>query len=400
MHLSLELGLYKGENLKYFRVFFVVMEEDEIISVEEDIFYEYTVPSEIGPDGLDSASNISNLTTGLPQELSSEVPSQLTGEGAQSTLTSIIEYLNSALGIDLLSIARIFFEIVVIILATYLASKMVKRAITIHLPKIVSGGKAGLDAETELTFRTLISRLLVAAIYIAGFLLVISRIPTLNTLAVTLLAGAGVAGLAIGFAAQDSLSNVITGIFLAVFHPFRVGDFIDFNGEYGQIEDLTLRHTTIKTWDGRRIFVPNSIMGNQPIVNWSITDPVITYPVTVGIAYGADIDKAREIMLEVAKRHPLVLKNHDITVRVTELGDFAVNLRLGIDVPNRDVAWTTACEIREAIKKRFDKEGIEIPYPYRNLIIQNPHGSPSPEDRAQEFQEMRADKEFLEDQAS
>jgi small conductance mechanosensitive channel len=377
------------------------MEEDEIVSVEEDIFYEYTVPSDIGPDGLDSASNISNLTTDLPKELSSEVPSQLTGEGAQSTLTSIIDYLNSALGIDLVSIVRIFFEIVVIVVATYLAAKMVRRAITIHLPKVVATGKAGLDAETEMTFRTLISRLLVAAIYIAGFLLVISRIPTLNSLAVTLLAGAGVAGLAIGFAAQDSLSNVISGIFLAVFHPFRVGDFIDFNGEYGQIEDLTLRHTTIRTWDGRRIFVPNSIMGNQPIINWSITDPVITWRIDVGIAYNADIDRAREIMLEAAKRHPLVLKNHDITVRVTELGDFAVNMRLAMDVPNRDVAYTTACDIREAIKKRFDKEGIEIPYPYRNLIIQNPIGSsPSPKDQiplAQEFQERRADQGLLED---
>jgi len=376
------------------------MEEDEIVSVEEDIFYEYTVPSDIGPDGLDSASNISNLTTDLPKELSSEVPTQLTGEGAQSTLSSIIDYLNSALGIDIVSIVRIFFEIVVIVVATYLAAKMVRRAITIHLPKVVATGKSGLDAETEMTFRTLISRLLVAAIYIVGFLLVISRIPTLNSLAVTLLAGAGVAGLAIGFAAQDSLSNVISGIFLAVFHPFRVGDFIDFSGEYGQIEDLTLRHTTIRTWDGRRIFVPNSIMGNQPIINWSITDPVITWRIDVGIAYNADIDRAREIMLEVAKRHPLVLKNHEITVRVTELGDFAVNLRLGLDVPNRDVAYTTACDIREAIKKRFDKEGIEIPYPYRNLIIQNPTGSPSsPKDQsplAQEFLERRADQELLE----
>ncbi len=106
-------------------------------------------------------------------------------------------------------------------------------------------------------------------------------------------------------------------------------------------------------------------------------------------------------MLDVAKRHPLVLKNHEITVRVTELGDFAVNLRLGLDVPNRDVAYTTACDIREAVKKRFDKEGIEIPYPYRNLIIQNPiRSSPSPKDQrplAQEFQERRADQGLLED---
>jgi len=365
------------------------MDGDENISMEEDVFYEYTLPSDTSPDGLDSASNISNLTTDLPRELSSEVPSQLTGEGDQSALTTVIDYVNSALGIDLVSIARMFLEIVVILVATYLAAKIVRRAITVHLPKVIGTGKAGLDVETEITFRTLISRLLVALIYIVGFLLVISRIPTLNTLAVTLLAGAGVAGIAIGFAAQDSLSNVISGIFLAVFHPFRVGDFIDFNGDYGQIEDLTLRHTTIKTWDGRRIFVPNSIMGNQSIINWSITDPIITWKIDVGIAYDADIDKAREIMIEMAKRHPLVLKNRDINVRVTELGDFAVNMRLTVDVPTRDVAYTTGCEIREAIKKRFDKEGIEIPFPYRNLIIQNPHVSSS----IPELQEMGSDHE-------
>ncbi len=379
-----------------------MMEEDEIVSVEEDVFYEYTVPSDIGPDGLDSASNVSNLTTVLPKELSSEVPTQLTGEGAQSTLASIIDYLNSALGIDLIFITLVFVKIILIILLTYLAAKVARRIINVHLPRIIEGGKVGIDIETEKTLRVLVSRLLVVLIYIVGAVLVISEIPTLSRLAVTLL-GASVAGIAIiGLAAQDSLSNVVSGIFLAVFHPFRVGDYIDFNGEYGQIEDLTLRHTTIKTWDGRRIFVPNGIMSNQSIVNWSITDPSITWPVTVGIAYTADIDKAREIMLEVAKRHPLVLKNHEISVRVTELADFSVNLRLGFDVPSRDVAWTTGCEIREAIKKRFDKEGIEIPYPYRNLIIQNPTGSTaSPEDQDlldQKYQEMRTNRDLMEGQ--
>ena len=351
------------------------MEEDEILSAEEDLFYAYTVPSDLGSDGLDPASNLSNLTTDLPRELSSEIPSHLTGEGGASTVVSIVDHLNSTLGIDIVSISGIFFKIVSIVILTYVAVKIVKYAINVHLPRITRNGKAGLDVETEMTFRSLVSRLLVAAVYVAGFLLVIYQIPHLNRLAVTLLAGAGVAGIAIGFAAQDSLANIISGIFLAVFQPFRVGDYIDFNGEYGQVEDLTLRHTTIETWDGRRIFVPNSIMGNQPIVNWSITDPVITWPINVGIAYSADIDKAREIMLDAAKRHPLVLKNQDITVRVTELGDFAVNLRLSVDVPKRDVAFTTGCEIREAIKKRFDKEGIEIPFPYQNIIMKRPAGS-------------------------
>jgi small conductance mechanosensitive channel len=352
------------------------MDEDEIISSEVDVFYDYTIPTDIGPDGLDAASNGSNLTTGLPAELSPDVTSQLTGDGATSTLTSIIDYLNSTLGIDLVSVLGTLVTIVAIIVLTVLAARMVDRALTVHIPRVTANAKVGLDFETEATFRTIIRRLLVAAIYIIGLIMIVYQIPVLNRLAVTLLAGAGVAGLAIGFAAKDSLSNVISGIFLAVFHPIRVGDYIDFNGEYSQVEDLTLRHTTIKTWDGRRIFVPNSIMGNQPIVNWSIVDPVITWRVDFGIGYTADIDRAREIILDVAKRHPLVLKNREIAVRVTELGDFAVNLRLSVDVPKRDVAYTTGCEIREAVKKRFDKEGIEIPYPYSNLIIQNPGDLP------------------------
>lgn len=359
------------------------MVDDEIVSWgADDVFREYTVPSDIRPDGLDSVSNISNISTDLSDELSYRLPHQFTGEGVQSTLISVVDRLNIALGTDIGSMARISLEVFIIAVATYIAAKMVKRLITIRLPKFLANSKRGFDEETEKTFRVLIARLLVVAIYVAGFFVILSRIPTLNSLTITLLAGAGVAGLAIGFAAQDSLSNIISGIFLAVFHPFRVGDLIDFNGEYGQVEDLTLRHTTVKTWDGRRIFVPNSFMGGQSIINWSITDPIISWWVDVGIGYSADIDRAREIMIEAAKRHPLVLKDREITVRLTELGDFAVNLRLLVDVPKRDVAYTTGCEIREEIKKRFDEEGIEIPYPYRNLIIHGPAGSaPVPEDQ-------------------
>jgi small-conductance mechanosensitive channel len=364
------------------------MDEDEIISAEVDVFYDYTIPVDIGPDGLDAASN---GTAGLPAELSSDVTAQLTGDGATSTIASIVDYLNSTLGIDVVTSLGTLVTIVAIIVLTRIAACMVDRALIVHVPRVTANAKVGLDLETEATFRTIIRRLLVAAIYIIGLIMIVSQIPVLNRLAVTLLAGAGVAGLAIGFAAKDSLSNVISGIFLAVFHPFRVGDYIDFNGEYSQVEDLTLRHTTIKTWDGRRIFVPNSIMGNQPIVNWSIVDPVITWRVDFGIGYTADIDRAREIIFDVAKRHPLVLKNREIAVRVTELGDFAVNLRLSVDVPTRDVAYTTGCEIREAVKKRFDREGIEIPYPYRNLVIQNPGDLPS---------QNLADEAPKEDQAS
>jgi small-conductance mechanosensitive channel len=351
------------------------MDEDQMPFGEESIFYEYATPPQLAPEEIDPASNLTDGAAGLPEGGVPDLPSPLVGYESPPVLETLVDQMNIAFGIDVASIAGTLLKIILIVAATYLGAKMVSRALKIKLPEMMGGRKTGIDAETEQTFRLLVSRLLVAAIYAIGFLLVVFQIPGLSNVAVTLLAGAGVAAIAISFAAQDSISNVISGIFLAVFHPFRVGDRIDFNGDYGQVEDLTLRHTTILTWDGRRVFVPNSIMSNQAIVNWTITDPIITWTVDVGIAYDADIDKARDIMLEVAKRHPLVLKNRDIEVRVTELGDFAVNMRLLYEIPNRGIAFATHCEIREAVKKRFDKEGIEIPFPYRNLIIQTPEGS-------------------------
>ncbi|MGB3943480.1 MAG: mechanosensitive ion channel family protein [Methanothrix sp.] len=347
------------------------MDEEAMPFREEDIFYQYTMPSPPAPEEVDPA----NFTFDFPEEAVTDLPSHLIGYEAQPIMESIIDHLAITFGVDIISIGSTILKMILILIATYIAARLVARAFKFKLPEMVGGKKTGVDTEMELTFRLLVSRLIVATIYIIGFILFISQIPGLSNVAVTLLAGAGVAALAIGFAAQDSLSNVISGIFLALFHPFRVGDKIDFKGEYGYIEDLTLRHTTIQTWDGRRIFVPNSIISNQEIVNWTIIDPIITWTVDVMISFDADIDKAREIMLEAAMRHPLVLKDREIAVRMTDLTEFGVNLRLLFEIPNRGVAFATHCEIREAIKKRFDKEGIEIPYPYRNLILHDREGS-------------------------
>ncbi len=274
--------------------------------------------------------------------------------------------------VGLLPVAVSLVTIAMIIIVTYVVAKAADRMLLAYEPSEISTEVTGIDIATADTLRTVLRRLLVATIYIIGLLLVVFQIEPLSKAATTLLTGAGVIGLVIGFAARSSLSNVVSGIFLALFHPIRVGDYVDFKGDYGQIEDITLRHTVIHTWDGRRIMIPNSVMDTESIINWTIRKPEITWTINIGIAYTADIDKARQIILETAKRHPLVLKNRDITVRVTELGDFAVNLRLYADVPHRDVAYTTGCEIMEAVKKNFDKEGIEIPYPYRNLIIHRP----------------------------
>jgi small-conductance mechanosensitive channel len=160
-----------------------------------------------------------------------------------------------------------------------------------------------------------------------------------------------------------------------------VEDLVTIKDEYGRITDITLRHTVVRTWDNRRLIIPNSVISEDAIINWSIEDPTVNWPIDIGISYDADIDKARQIMIyearkhsntmtfsQIKKYHPDMKKEEVVTVRVRELGDFAVILRLLIWVDDRDIAYDTGCDIREAIKKRFDAEGIEIPFPYRTIV--------------------------------
>lgn len=329
--------------------------------VDEDFYEQYLSPSSFPEVQSEASSNIS-----------SEMAPKLTGEEVHLPLESAIDFISFNLA--KYPFISDIFHIIIIILCTIFVARLVNRIFTVHVPEIVKSNKIDFDARKEETIRNMVQRVLITTIYIIGLILVIMQIEYLNKITVTLLAGAGVATIALSFAAQGSLANIISGVFMAIFQPFRVGDYVDFNGNYSQVVDITLRHTMLCTWDGRRIIVPNSLMDSQYVINWTISDPEITWTVDVGIAYTADINKAREIMKDVAMRHPLVMKNREIWVWVTELGDFAVNMCLYVHMPHRDVAFSSGCEMRESIKKKFDEAGIEIPYPYRNLVI---HGQGS-----------------------
>jgi small-conductance mechanosensitive channel len=208
------------------------------------------------------------------------------------------------------------------------------------------------------TMQLMIRRLVSATIYLIGMMLVILQVPQLHSLATALLAGAGIAGLAIGYAAKDSLSNFTSGIFIAVFQPFRVGDLVDFRNDHGQVEDLTLRHTVIRTSDNRRIIVPNSIMSTEPIINWSIRDPQVVWTVDFDLDKAKDIDRAREIILDKARSHPMVLKDRPMSVLLTSSKRSEMTLRLEVTIPGRNVAKVIGSEIRESVAKEFAAQGI------------------------------------------
>ncbi|HNX10336.1 MAG TPA: mechanosensitive ion channel family protein, partial [Methanothrix sp.] len=257
---------------------------------------------------------------------------------------------NAISSIDIASIILNAVAIVLIALLTRSAARTMDRMLANHIPQVVCKMQMKVDETMQIMMRRLAS----AAIYIIGLMLIIYQIPQLRTLVTAMLAGAGIAGLAIGFAAKDSLSNFTSGIFIAIFQPIRVGDLVDFRGEYGQIEDLTLRHTVIRTSDSKRIIVPNSIIGNEPIINWSIREPEIIWNVDFDLEKASDIDRAREIILKAVKSHPLVLKDRPVNVLLLNSRYSELTLRLELPLPGRNVAKVIGCDIREAVKKEFE----------------------------------------------
>lgn len=261
---------------------------------------------------------------------------------------------NTISDIDVASIFLNVFFVVLIALLTRTAVRFADRMLVNYIPTIVSKVQMKVDETMQLMMRRLVS----ATIYVIGLMLIVYQIPQLRSLVTAIVAGAGIAGLAIGLAAKDSLSNFTSSVFIAVFQPFRVGDSVDFRGEYGQIEDLTLRHTVIRTTDNKRIIVPNSIMSMEPIINWSIKEPEITWVVDFDLEKASDIDRAREIITKAAKSHPMVLKDRPLKVLLLNSRYSELTLRLEVTVPGRNVAKGIGCDIRESVKKEFEVQGI------------------------------------------
>lgn len=274
--------------------------------------------------------------------------------GRHVNLTSLQIVADALSSIDLPFIVISMVVIAVILALTRATVSIVDHMLQSYIPRVVDRVEMKMDETMQLMIRRLVS----ATIYLVGLMLVILQIPQLHSLATAMLAGAGIAGLAIGYAAKDSLSNFTSGIFIAIFQPFRVGDLVDFKGDFGQVEDLTLRHTVIRTWDNRRIIVPNSNISTEPIINWSIRDPEIVWTVDFDLERASDIDRAREIILEEARGHPQVLKDREIKVLLAESKGRDLTLRLYIHVPSRKVATGIGCEIRESVRKEFEAQGI------------------------------------------
>jgi small conductance mechanosensitive channel len=204
-------------------------------------------------------------------------------------------------------------------------------------------------------------------------IVVVAALGQLGVQTTSLLAVLGAAGLAIGLALQGTLSNIAAGMMLLWLRPFDIGDYVEFSGTAGTVEELGLFTTRLKTWDGIYKFVPNSQLWNTTLTNYT-RNPTRLVLLNFGIAYEDDVATGRKVLREMAAEHPNVLKEPPPAVVPLSLGDSSVVLQLRAWAPT-SLFWDTQWDLTENGKKRLEAAGITIPFPQRVVRVVGPGGA-------------------------
>ena len=183
----------------------------------------------------------------------------------------------------------------------------------------------------------------------------------------SLIAAIGAAGLAIGLALQGSLTNFAAGIIIIIFRPFHVGDWVEVDGYSGYIIEIELLATTLKTLDNRTVVIPNGKITEGDLVNYS-TQGILRLDLVIGVDYSTDIDRVKAIFIDVLTTNSLVLEIPKPSVGLLEMADSSLNFAVRPWVETKDYL-SMSLSLKEEIKKRLDKEGINIPFPQRDVHL-------------------------------
>lgn len=268
---------------------------------------------------------------------------------------------------------KYWITVVGIILGAYIIATITRKLISLFIKR--QSKKVNVDPTNFSFLKNSISFLL----YAAALIIIFYITPSLKSLSKALFAGAGIFAAVIGFASQKAFSNIIGGIFILIFRPFRVRDVIEIGSlNKGIVEEITLRHTIIRNYENRRIIIPNAIISDETIINSNLIDEKIKKFVEFEISYDSDIQRAKQIIGEEATKHPFIYDNRspedienniDIVItRVVQLGQSGVTIRAYVWAKNNDEAFILHCDLNESVKRRFDTEGIEIPYPHHTIV--------------------------------
>lgn len=254
-------------------------------------------------------------------------------------------------------------NIVFILLLALIASKLLKKFINRHY----KGNKL---------FILRLKNIVVYSFAVYGCL---NQFLPFSDITKILAASTGIITLALGLAAQDAVGNFVNGLMIAMFKPFKIGDLIRIESEniIGNVVDISLRHTIIQTYENTRVIIPNATMNKAILENISTTNNRKANFLELDISYESDVDKAMNIIKEEILQHPnfLDIRTQEeiqagvpaIITRITGFLESSVHLKTTIYSKNNAEGFAMLCDLRYNIKKRFDKEGIEFPYPHRTI---------------------------------
>jgi small conductance mechanosensitive channel len=196
---------------------------------------------------------------------------------------------------------------------------------------------------------------------------IIAAISAVGIQTTSFIAILGAAGLAIGLALQGSLANFASGVLIIMFRPYKVGDWVEAAGISGSVEEVQLLTTVLKTGDNKKVIVPNSQIMGSIITNYSAND-LRRVDMVVGVSYDDDLDKVRNTLEQLVAADDRILDEPACTIAVSELADSSVNFVVRPWAKTTDYSGVKF-DLTEAIKKRFDKEGISFPFPQRDIHL-------------------------------
>ena len=268
-------------------------------------------------------------------------------------MEQVESYTQRAIELAMLYVPKVFLAIITLIVGWIIINSLI-RAFRKTL------NKRNFDTSLTPFVATILSVLL-------KILLVISVASMIGIATTSFIAAIGAIGLAIGLALQGSLANFAGGILILLLKPFKVGDVIEAQGVIASVTEIQIFHTILKSFDNKTIILPNGPLCNDNIINYS-TEPTRTVEWIFGIGYDDDIDKAREIIREVVYNDERVLNQETPFINLAELGDSSMNFKVRAQVNSADY-WGVFFDKTEAVKKAFDKGGISIPFPQRDLHL-------------------------------
>lgn len=252
-------------------------------------------------------------------------------------------------------------------------------------------GLEGKDRQDHATFLSVSGHIAQGLVYFLGVMALADLFPSLQKVATSLLAGSGIVAVILGIAAKESAGNLVSGVLISLFKPFRVGDIVRYLDKdiTGTIEEITMRHTIIRTFENKRLVVPNNIINSQVVENASYGDSTVCFFLDATVSYESDLDQAMELLAETVRSHPDFLDvrtegqieagEPEVLVRALAFKESGIHIRAYVWARDGGAAARQNSELLCRLKRAFEKEGIEIPYPHRMVLVKAAHETGRPE---------------------